>query len=204
MPGPDFLNVEAPVFENCLPVTADSRFLLFRINNFFQTGSTELFQLGFYDLKENRVVKKFKVHEMISRIAVSPKNDLFAIGFFDGHVEVYKWNDTVPFSYRAHNQVIDQIEFGNNNEWIMTRADDGLLSIWNWKEEKKVIDLFKVYSADRAFAMVTAENYYMMPPGVIREIHFAKGFQTYSVSQFDLVLNRPDKVLKESEWPNRI
>ena len=171
--------------------------MLFTIDNFNSNVSEDLHQFAIYDLKENKVSLKFKVEQMISRIALSPNNDLFAVGFFDGHVDVFRWNDSLPFySYRPHNNVIQQIEFSKTRNWIISRADDGLLSIWDYKEKDKVIDLFNVYSADRAYAMVMSGNYYMMPPGVIREIHFAKGFQTYSVSQFDLVLNRPDKVLE--------
>ena len=51
-------------------------------------------------------------------------------------------------------------------------------------------------AAEKGPAIFTPDRYYMMPPTLTTEMHFAKGFQTYSFAQFDLQLNRPDIVLQ--------
>jgi hypothetical protein len=76
---------------------------------------------------------------------------------------------------------------------VVTGSADGSLRFWDMDEKAETYRLVLVPHDDRI--LISPENYYMATKGALRGVGFTVGSEVYSFEQFDLLYNRPDKVL---------
>ncbi|MEM1121351.1 MAG: caspase family protein, partial [Bacteroidota bacterium] len=72
--------------------------------------------------------------------------------------------------------------------------DNGTVEIWNYKTQTF---LFKLYStkSSEGYVLVNSEGYYFGSKEGVQVLEMQRNGQDYPLEQFDLVLNRPDKLL---------
>lgn len=86
-----------------------------------------------------------------------------------------------------------------NEKYIVGITDNGNFTFINKKNLQEDLQLKTFIGksfADRKFIWLTKENYYLVTPGIEKNIHFIKGSNILPVKQMDLKYNRPDKVLE--------
>ena len=70
----------------------------------------------------------------------------------------------------------------------------GQLHIYETRDYKELIDIYTF--TDRAPVMITPDNYYLADKAALSNIYFKYNQRLYPFEQFDLMYNRPDKVLE--------
>jgi len=174
-------------------VTPDSKELWFELldNKVETVIYSYSFSTGEYRLKR-------KSDTLISIIKHHPTKPMYAIGYFNGVVEIRDaQTDVILFLQKVHDAVVDEVLFHPTRNWVSTLGSDQLLRCIDIDKQSTQYSMALLSNAaEKGPAIFTPDRYYMMPPTLTTEMHFAKGFQTYSFAQFDLQLNRPDIVLQ--------
>jgi hypothetical protein len=153
-----------------------------------------------YNLETNELsVKKTFDNDLISSLALHPTDDVYAIGFFNGTIQLRnRTNNNLIFETKEHYSNVDKIGFTNKNNWLYSMGQDKIIKFRNYSTKESLFYLTALYkNREQGFALLTPENYYLIPAVLINELHFVKGINAYTFSQFDLLLNRPDKVLEK-------
>lgn len=148
--------------------------------------------------KDEFIVKGTFDFNLISSIALHPTDDVYAIGFFNGTIQLRnKTNNNLIFEVKEHYSNVDVIGFTSKNNWLYSMGQDKIIKFRNYTTKESLFYLTALYkNREQGFALLTPENYYLIPSPLINELHFVKGINAYTFSQFDLLLNRPDKVLE--------
>lgn len=174
-------------------VTPDSKELWFELldNKVETVIYSYTFATGEYRLKR-------KSDTLISIIKHHPTKPMYAIGYFNGVVEIRDaQTDAILFRQKVHDAVVDEMLFHPTRNWVSPLGSDQLLRCIDIDKQSIQYSMALLSNAaEKGPAIFTPDRYYMMPPTLTTEMHFAKGFQTYSFAQFDLQLNRPDIVLQ--------
>lgn len=134
---------------------------------------------------------------LLASIAVHPGDDMYALGFFNGTVEIRRRSDD-QLLYRGHDHsgTVDELLFAGTRPWLLSTGDDELTRILNYTTKEPIATAALLYKAgEKGYALLAPDNHYLVPATLVNEMHFVKDFDTYSFSQFDLYLNRPDIVL---------
>jgi len=149
--------------------------------------------------KDELIVKGTFDFNLISSIALHPTEDVYAIGFFNGTIQLRnRTNNNLIFETKEHNSNVDKIGFTRKNNWLYSMGQDKIIKFRNYSTKEPLFYLTALYkNREQGFALLTPENYYLIPAVLINVLHFVKGINAYTFSQFDLLLNRPDKVLEK-------
>lgn len=163
------------------------------------TGIDENQQAIFtYNIEKDILSVKGIYDTLIGAVVIHPAEDLYAIGFSNGSIQLRKRsNDSLLFAGKLHHDWIDGLSFTTAKPWLIAAGKDGLLKFVNYKTHQHMVTTTLLYKdGETGFATITPENYYLVPAALVNELHFVKEFDTYSFAQLDLKLNRPDKVLE--------
>lgn len=107
-------------------------------------------------------------------------------------------SNTTLWKFSAHNAEITDVQFMNNNRYLLTASKDGKTKIWDLTTGKEVFDVV-LFKDGSSYVMLTPKNYYLGSRQSVSALNFVVNNRAYSYEQFDLALNRPDVVLKEIE-----
>lgn len=88
----------------------------------------------------------------------------------------------------------DQAALSPDGKWFATAGRGGQVSLWLLKEDKEKLILAGIGNTD--FMALTPEGYYTASPEASRGVHFVKGMKIFTFENFDILFNRPDKVLQ--------
>lgn len=149
--------------------------------------------------KDELFVKGTFDFNLISSIALHPTEDVYAIGFFNGTIQLRnRSTNHLIFETKEHNNIVEVIGFTNKNNWFYSIGKDNMIKFRDYKTKDPLFYLTALYKeGEQGFTLLTPDNYYLIPAPLINELHFVKGINAYTFSQFDLLLNRPDKVLEK-------
>ena len=84
----------------------------------------------------------------------------------------------------------------HDDQLLLTLSDDGVSKLWDFEKELLIDTYYPISVEDGSWLKVNKDNYYMGSKNVGDYIHFKVGLNVYLFEQFDLRLNRPDKVLE--------
>lgn len=97
---------------------------------------------------------------------------------------------------QAHLSIISHLEFGGNEQFLVSASWDKTLKIW----DLTTLDLLATYifhnGEDENFIVFNSEGYFFSTRDAAKDIHFVKENNIYLFEQFDATLNRPDKILE--------
>jgi WD40 repeat protein len=96
--------------------------------------------------------------------------------------------------YEGHQGNILSVAVSNNNKLVASSADDNILRVWDNTSGKTLVSYFAIDSSD--WFWITPANYYGSSKNASKVVSFRKNNQIYRFHQFDLLLNRPDLVMK--------
>ncbi|MCB9265027.1 MAG: WD40 repeat domain-containing protein [Lewinellaceae bacterium] len=88
------------------------------------------------------------------------------------------------------------IAFSPDKKYILTGSTDQTSKLWDASTGKNLLTFIGFSDEDNSWMIVDPDQYYSVSSKGTGLIHFKIGLQAYSFDQFDLRLNRPDKVLE--------
>ena len=106
--------------------------------------------------------------------------------------EYYKDTNLIFLKEKAHQDRITCLRIDEENGLLYSSSEDGALKIWGLQTGEELVTLLS-YGKD--FLYLSPENYYYSSKGSIQNVGFRKGLSVYPFEQFDIIYNRPEKVL---------
>ena len=165
-----------------LSISDDFRYLLYRI----QWNSIRV-----WDLKEgtNKVIA---TELSIDELTISPDNKHAVISDDLGSIHFLNI-ETGQISHHLEGHLGEINNFDFHKDVMLTTAKDGSVRLWHLKDGHPMLDI-KVLS-DKQYIFFSPEGYYTGTPGLSSAIFYKENDRFYQFDQFDLIYNRPDKVL---------
>ena len=117
-------------------------------------------------------------------------------GYEDGMVRCWERSGRLKWGFTGHVVSIETASFVPGDDYFFTVSLDGTLKLWSWQTGEPVATFFSMTGQDNAWVQVSSENFYCGTRDLSKFVHFKIGLQAYAYDQFDLRLNRPDKVLE--------
>lgn len=185
-----------------LAFTPDSKAILYSYSNFGEKN-IELVAIGSMikqmDLSTGDATKLFDHDNVIGAIIARPNDDLYAIAYLNGRVEVRKFSDqSIIFKQKLHNGFVTELLFSPKQNWLISAGWDKQLVITDYKASKQIAKAVNLFAGGSSgIGLFTPENYYMVPANNVSGLHYVEDLNTYSFKQFDYRFNRPDKVLQK-------
>lgn len=93
---------------------------------------------------------------------------------------------------KGHSSWANSFHFSSDDKLLVSTSDDGSVRLWDTDKKQNIATM--VFN-DKDFVVANSENYYFTSKGGYDLVGFYKGGNVFPFEQFDLVLNRPDKVL---------
>ncbi|MCB0634632.1 MAG: WD40 repeat domain-containing protein, partial [Lewinella sp.] len=155
---------------------------------------------GILQLRElsGTVVKTFNELNTatVNAVAFSRDGERILAGHADGRVRCWERSGWLKWGFGGHRVSVETVSFTPDSEHFLTGSLDGTLKLWSWQTGKLLATFFSLSGQENAWVQVNGENYYCGTKDLSGFVHFKIGLQAYSFDQFDLRLNRPDKVLE--------
>ena len=159
------------------------------------TGA-RLAQLGYHPHEDYGHTDQCAGHRgHVSSVNVSPDGRYAISAGEDWAVRV--WDLSTNLEVRAitgHDNIVQYAEFSPDGRYLVSCSDDNTSKLWDFATGKELVTLVVVDEND--YVIFTPENYYTASKNAFRGVSFRKGIQAFPFDQFDLRLNRPDKVLE--------
>ena len=108
-------------------------------------------------------------------------------------------NDTTINKYSIDTARVNASAFFKDKELLVTTENDAILHFYD-NQNEETFRFIPVGEEDRI--QMTPENYYWATKGALSGVGFSIGKKVYSFDQFDVLFNRPDKVLLASSDAN--
>lgn len=185
-----------------LAFTPDNKALLYSYLKFEKNADFNksfINEIREFDVEKGVSKTRLKIElSSVCEIICHQKEDIYVLGYINGLVEVRSLTDNrIVFAQSLHSSAIKGLVIHPNGKWLISYADDKMMSIVDFKSGQSIIKATKLYGDHKAgIALFTPGNYYMVPATNVSGIHYVEDFSTYSFKQFDYRFNRPDKVLQ--------
>ncbi len=128
-------------------------------------------------------------------LAISPDGKTIASGDSDLTIRLIDVETgVIRAKLRGHTDSITSLDFSPDGKTLSSSSRDGLISLWDVAGGKKIASMIAFDQSD--FLIVTPDNYYTATKVVDRGVGFRLNKSVFPFEQFDLRLNRPDKVLE--------
>lgn len=181
------------------------------------TGEIELF-----DFKKQKSIKKIAGHQHgIWAIDFSNDNKHIVTGASDNTVKLWSSPDLeLQKTFSGHNNWVRSVCFSPDDKFIISGSMDNSMKIWNIQSQKEIVSLYSLYTENTVyeydsltlknikfdktydFAAVQPNGFYYASKGALQALGFKYGTRAYTFDQFDLLYNRPDRVLKSIGYSN--
>lgn len=147
----------------------------------------------------SRFGKNFiKMPSAVTCMAAAKNNELLLCGLNNGMVYVYNSNNIdAPLAVlKQNNSPIARLTYSNDKVWAYTY--DRQIKCWQVSTGRLLftLHLFLQKNTLPEYVFVSPDNYYLSSKNVQPYIHFTYGSAVFSLQQFDLQYNRPDKLLQ--------
>ena len=150
-----------------------------------------------WDLNTGKEIRAFIVDSWLNSksIEFSPDGAYLASVAHNNSAKIFNINTGNEFkNFTGHSYAVTSVDFSHDGNLLATSSADATVKLWEVNTGKQTASLICIGAGD--YVAVTPENYYKASKGALKGIAFRMGSQIFPFEQFDLVLNRPDKVLE--------
>lgn len=129
----------------------------------------------------------------VRSIAINSEGDRVATSCSDGTVTL--WNLAAgkkPITWQAHSSDVSGIAFTSDGRFLATIGLDSAVRLWNPDTRELAATMVSLNDSD--YVIVAAGNFYTATRGALSSVVFHLGQRALPFDQFDLSLNRPDRV----------
>ena len=157
------------------------------------TSEDDIIKLGELHGKSPAIHKSLKTLGAPNHFYHDSERDYFIADYSD---LIFFWNNESESPLKT-------IDVGGDIRKLIRKNDQLFALLWN--NELVVVNLDSLEVELRTFifdmgynselASITSEGEFMASTSIINNFHFVKGLKTYPLSNYEILLNRPDKVL---------
>ena len=189
-------------------ISTNGRYLFTAKNKEIKIGAPEYFRdtafMYCYDLRTDKLVFRFLYDDksfadefsMISPV-FSPDNTTFCI--YNKNVNDIYLHESISGKrvqkLKGHASLIKGVEYSDDSKFLYSWSEDGTCKKWNLKTGELVYTLIQFKDHDFAYILPNG-YYYISSRSDTKYLNFRWDNKLYSFGQFDLMFNRPDKVLQ--------
>ncbi|MEZ5045250.1 MAG: caspase family protein [Saprospiraceae bacterium] len=129
-------------------------------------------------------------------VAFSPDGSKLLTASYDGIANI--WTNTGEHLHKltGHSREISSAVFSPDGKLVLTGGVDGVAKVWDAASGALLLNCISFSSGTDDWLIINAEGYYMGSTKISKYIHSKIGSELHAFEQFDLRLNRPDKVLE--------
>lgn len=153
-----------------------------------------------FDVRTGEMIKRLWGHTDIPySFAFSADNKTLYSAAMGLDHRVLAW-DLESFKYTAysgHTSTVQSICPVPDSHVVVSSSEDHSIQFWDAESKEKLLTLIKLEGKE--WVMVRPDNYYACSPNAALLMSFKQGKQVYPFDQFDMVYNRPDKILESLE-----
>ncbi|MCB9275229.1 MAG: caspase family protein [Lewinellaceae bacterium] len=136
----------------------------------------------------------FRHKDPVNFVGFSPDSRLLLAGSQDGKANLWSLGEKV-ISLDGHSSMFTSGCFTKDGRSVFTSSEDGTIKLWD-ASTGSLIATFLSFRKDNNWMIISADGYYAGSKKISGLAHFRVGKQLFNFSQFDLRLNRPDKILE--------
>lgn len=211
------IDIESGEIVNCFKVedqilttaiSKDRKYLAIISQEFLATNpSSYLYQLKIID--ENlQLVRSINVedwqaldkvfpsvcfHKDEPKVNVFLSNSISFVGFSTFDFLTGEETDRYVFENGAISPISTVI--ASNDRYLFNTSPSGEITLVDLQKKKKLFDIY--FSGPEDFIVVTPDHYYWATSEALTNIRFSNADQSFPFQQFDLIYNRPDRVLSQ-------
>lgn len=150
-----------------------------------------------WDVKKETplVTRQLELGNSFKHVVYSPDERMLALqSQFLAHL--LDWPSGQPrFVAGGHADELRDLAFGDDGRRFYTTDRFGMTRIWDIPTGEPIASL--VAFPPDGYLIVLPDNQYLASPGVVKKVGFRYDGRVYPFEQFDLKLNRPDRVLEK-------
>jgi hypothetical protein len=159
---------------------------------------TDLNSFFIYDAAQNKfVVQRLITGSFVEAASFNETENCLYIGCKNGNIFKLDVSTLTLQPFSAAGAGIKSLKVSGNSLYVLSEGN--LLSIFSLKTAAKVASIYVFEDRNRqsSMAIVTPDLYYYSEKDALDALHISStGMQVYEMSQFDILNNRPDKVLR--------
>lgn len=176
----------------------------------FSHNSKKLFSGGEdRNLAEYNLENNFEktVHDFgqgsISSISLDSRNRYLAIGSKDKTIYILDLKKTGgnTIYLENHDNNVNSVAFSDDNKYLISGGWDGVIKLWNYENSSLTATIMPIDNED--YVITTPENYYTCSKDGYKSVFFKYGEAEYPLGQYDILYNRPDRVLSRIGYSNQ-
>ncbi len=141
-------------------------------------------------------VQRLKPHRwIVSDISFSQNGKNVLSVSWDTDVKLTDWmNNQQIAEYKGHTNSLSKCLYTPDYKYVLSSGWDNVVKVLNADDLTEIVTVIFIGESD--FLVVRPDMYYFGTPDAAKRVSFTKDLQTFGFEQFDLLYNRPDKVLE--------
>ncbi|MBX7094237.1 MAG: caspase family protein [Flavobacteriales bacterium] len=157
----------------------------------YETGKDEPAK-SFRDPSEHKTRSESAIKKQLFPVAFSTKGQYLISMGEEWVMHLRNTNDFAAVELKGHSSWANSFSFSSDDQWLISTSDDGSIRVWDVAGARNIVTM--VFN-DKDFVIANENNYYFTSKGGYDLVGFYQNGTVYPFEQFDLIMNRPDKVL---------
>ena len=205
--GSELLTIDGHTTDiNAILDSPDGRFLAAASGRYFgpiTVGSNGYPQLKIWDLQTGSEVHDLRGHTFpVVAIDYSPNGRQLISGSDDKSIKIWDTaSGELIKTLNGHLSPVRSVQYSPEGNLILSGSYDHTFRLWDSDSGNELVAFLALDGGDEYVAF-TPNEYYMSSKKALGALHFIVDGQVYLYEQFDLRLNRPDKVLQNIPGAN--
>jgi WD40 repeat protein len=151
--------------------------------------------ISLWDIDSEERILSFYGHESaVYALDISSDGKYLASASTDNTAMVFDMaTGLVTMKLEGHRGRLNDVQFSPDSRQLLTASSDGTARLWDIERQKEIVAFTAVGEED--YIAVIPDQYYLSSKGAASGLAFIAKDEAYPFDQFDLALNRPDRVL---------
>lgn len=158
----------------------------------YETGKDEPSK-SFRDPSEHKTRSEAAIQKQLFPVAFSNKKNYMISMGEEWVMHLRNVSDGKATELKGHSSWANSFCFSSDDRFLISTSDDGSVRLWD--VASGMLRGTMVFN-EHDFVVALADNYYFTSKGGYDMVGFYKDGKVYPFEQFDVVYNRPDKVLQ--------
>ena len=159
----------------------------------FESGKEEAAK-SFNDPSEHKTKSESAIRSQVFPVAFSKKNSYMISMGEEWVMHLRSSTDFSVTELKGHSSWANSFYFSPDDRFLISTSEDGSVQLWDVAKKSRIgLMIFN----QKDYVVATADNFYFTSKGGYDMVGFFKNGKVYPFEQFDVILNRPDKVLKQ-------
>lgn len=152
-----------------------------------------------YDMRIKKETNLYGKHEnKITSLALAIYSPILLAGSKNGTIYFFNTGtNQATDSLKAHEGEIFDMDISYDDRFFITAGADGEIKMWDLMSHQLLACFIGFYDSPN-YLVYTPENYYSCSRYALSNIGFYENGETHFFNEYDVIYNRPDKVVKKT------